>query len=211
MGSKSKKRKRIILTPDQWRAIRQVWEFSPDQPTYAEAASQAAEEHGFDAPSKQALSKRALTEGWQRRGSLAGINAAAHRIADRLGEEDERKPSGLGSKTAYNDPGARPDSAKAEIEERHNAELRRAEIRARHRREWTQIVALRQEALKHRENNPDEAFHRLKLGKIAAEITAIQQGGETKSWGMDETLDAGRLKTMTDQQLEALVAGKKVI
>jgi hypothetical protein len=198
------------LTADQWRAIRQAWEFDPSEPSYADAANRASEKFGFKQPTKAAIGLRRKAEGWERRGSLAGVNQAAHRIADRIGAEDKRESGVKGGGTAYNDPGARPDRVVAEHEERHTAELRRAEIRVRHRKEWQQIAVLRQESLKRRESDLPEAFNRAKLAKIMAESLSIQQTGEAKSWGMDETVDADRLRTMTDQQLEALVAGKKI-
>ena len=197
------------LTAEQWRAIRQVWEFDPDQPSYAEAARAAAARHGFAPPSKVAVGNRARAENWERRGSLSGINQAAHRIADRMGA---RPPSGApgvqGGGTAYRDPAAKPDSLSAEYEERREAELKRAEIRLRHRQEWAQVAKLRQEALQVRSDDPDQAFLRLKLAKIAAETTSIQQAGECRAWGMDELIDPARLKSLSDAQLEALVAGK---
>lgn len=197
----------IRLAFNQWSVIRQIWEFDPDEPTYVQSGKRAGEKHGFQPPSKPAIGKRARKEGWERRGSLAGINQAAHRIADRLADH---KPKVRGGGTAYNDPDARSDSATAATEERHGAEFRRAEIRVRHRQEWEQIVILRKEALKHRDADPDQTFHRLKITKIAAETTTIQQNGECKAWGMDELIDTTRLKSMSDNQLEAMVAGKRI-
>jgi hypothetical protein len=199
------------LTADQWRVIRQVWEYDPDQPSYLKAAGRAAAKYGFKPPSKAAIGKRVKVSGWERRGSLSGINQAAHRIADRLGAKDEHKPPSVqGGGSAIHDPAARPDSVVAEHEERRAAELRRAEIRVRHRKEWQRIAVLRQEALKHRNDDLDQTFHLLKITKIAAETTMLQQTGECRAWGLDELLDSGRLKSLTDEQLEAIVAGKKL-
>jgi len=69
-------------------------------------------------------------------------------------------------------------STKKEQAAREESEDLRAEVIARHRTEWRQIVALRQEALAIRSNNPHGAFAKSKLAKINAEITAIQQAGE---------------------------------
>jgi hypothetical protein len=44
---------------------------------------------------------------------------------------------------------------------------------------------LRQEAIADREADHKEAFERAKLAKITAEMTAIQQAGERKAWGLD--------------------------
>jgi hypothetical protein len=162
------------LKADEWRVIRQIWEFDPDGVTYAEAASRAGERHGFKPPSKAAISKRAKAERWERRGSMDGIDAAAHLRADKLVTQTERKPGVQGGGTGYNDIDAQPDTAAAEYEERREAEIRRAEIRARHRQEWQQIAVLRQEALKFRDSDLDQAFHRAKLAKISAESLSIQ-------------------------------------
>ena len=62
---------------------------------------------------------------------------------------------------------------------------RRVAVVARHRTEWEQVAALRREALQVREDDPADAFQRAKLAKITAEMTAIQQAGERKAWGLD--------------------------
>ena len=61
-----------------------------------------------------------------------------------------------------------------------------AEVVHRHRKEWEQVVMLRQEALKVRVEDQKDAFDRSKLAKITAEMTAIQQAGERKAWGLDK-------------------------
>lgn len=76
------------LTIDLWQAIRTVWEYDPDEPTYNVAASRASEKFKFDVPAKTTIESRAKKEGWERRGSLNGINAAAQRKADKLTNPD---------------------------------------------------------------------------------------------------------------------------
>ena len=188
------------LTDPQWEAIRSAWEYSPDEPSYQVAGEKAAQKHGFKAPSKQAIMKRAKSHGWERKASLAGVNQAAHRRADRLVESD-------GSKV---DAEVAAGNLKKQLDEREESERKRAEVRARHRTEWQQVAALRQEALNRRQADSKDAFDRLKIAKITAEITAIQQRGECVAWGLDELIDPARLSQLSDEQLEALAAGKSI-
>lgn len=199
------------LTDPQWDSIRTIWEYSPDEVTHAVAAERAANKHGFTAPSKQAVQKRATKQGWQRKASLAGVNQAAHRIADTLVKSDgspEAKKNEVVGNEGDNAPEVVTDNAKKEQDERAESERKRAEVRARHRQEWQQVAMLRQEALSKRAANADESFTRLKVAKITAEITAIQQTGECKAWGLDELIDPSRLGQLSDAQLEALASGK---
>ena len=64
-----------------------------------------------------------------------------------------------------------------------------AAVVCRHRQEWVQVAKLRQEALERRVRDPKESFERAKLAKLAkitAEMTALQQAGERKAWGLDD-------------------------
>ena len=61
-----------------------------------------------------------------------------------------------------------------------------AAVVRRHRQEWVQVAKLRQEALERRVRDPKESFERAKLAKITAEMTALQQAGERKAWGLDD-------------------------
>ena len=66
---------------------------------------------------------------------------------------------------------------------------RRIDTLDRHRREWVQVASLRQDALSHRDNdgkrNDTRCFHAMKLAKITAEMTSIQQAGERKNLSLD--------------------------
>lgn len=193
------------LTPEQWQAIRTRWEYDPDEPTYNVAAERASGKFEFPAPAKSSIDDRAKREGWQRRGNLNGINKAAQRKADKLVDSDgnrtppPKEPDASGNKKA---------NPAAEQAARDESEQLRAEVLARHRVEWKQIAVLRQEALNIRLLRPDEAFTRSKLAKINAEITAIQQIGERKAWGLDVEPSAN-IGELTDDELEALAKGKK--
>ena len=76
------------LTSSQWAEVRRRWEYDPEEPTYLDAARRAAKDGGFKAPSKSATQRRSITESWERRGSLLGVNQSAQRKADALVEAD---------------------------------------------------------------------------------------------------------------------------
>jgi len=188
------------LTQDQWKAIRTCWEYDPDEPTYNQAAGRASEKFKFHAPGKTTIESRAKKEGWERRGSLNGINAAAQRKADAMTDSAGNRTASDGKSDA-SDP-------KLAHSSREDAENKRAEVTARHRTEWANVAVLRQEALNIRNSNPDGAMVKIKLAKLTAETTAIQQAGERKAWGLDILVDPGALKDLSDAELEAIINGK---
>ena len=192
------------LSREQWQAIRTIWEYDPDQPSYNTAAGRAAKKHQFAPPGKSTIDDRAKKEGWERRGNMTGINAAAQRKADTLTDSNGNRTI-PDAKTAYFPGASRPDLV---LSSREEAENKRAEATARHRTEWMQIAVLRQEALALRHSNLDQAMAKMKVAKTAAQTTAIQQTGERKAWGMDILVDIGSLKDMSDAQLEAIINGK---
>lgn len=59
-----------------------------------------------------------------------------------------------------------------------------ANVTMRHQREWEQIAAMRQQALQKRNTDPARCFDDLRIAKIAAEVTEIQQRGEAKVLGL---------------------------
>lgn len=212
----------MALTPDQWKAVRRSWEYDPDKPTHAVAGKRAGEKFGFSAPSKQAVAKRAAKEGWERKSAvdMASVNAAAQRKADGMPEigglEGGSGPevvAGVVGTTAKK--GATTADAGSAASSAEDAENLRAAVLKRHREEWVQVAALRQEAVKkrhHPQSNPSgndaDAFLKAKLAKITAEATAIQQAGERKAWGLDIVVDPEQMKNLSDEQLQALAAGK---
>jgi len=199
----------VILTPAQWAAIRQCWEYDLDEPGYIEAAIRTGDRLGFVPPSKQAISKRHTNDRqrgspWQRRGSLTGINQAAQRKADVLVEADYPIPSKQQITPTVTDPQER---AVIIQQGREEAEDKRAAVLARHRQEWKQVASLRQEALKDRASNPTQSFERAKLAKITAEMTSIQQSGERKAWGLDD-VQIPDLSRKSDNELRAILEGR---
>lgn len=66
-----------------------------------------------------------------------------------------------------------------------DAIAKRAELLARHRREWAAPRAMSAEAVNLRLEDTAKAFDRAKLAKITAETLMIVQNGERKAWGLD--------------------------
>lgn len=187
--------KKPPLTEAQWDAIRRSYEYDHDNPSMEMSANRAAEKLGFGAPTRAAVHKRSKAEGWVRRGSMAGIVDAAHRKADRMVQSDGRsEPDPLGEKLAY--------------EARQESEDKRAEVLARHRAEWQDVITLRQEAIDLREESRSESMDRAKLAKTVAEVTKLHQDGERRAWGLDEVIALPDMNKMSEDELRAVAAGR---
>ena len=194
------------ISPDHWQAIRNCWECDPDSPSHEVAASRSGDKFQFKPPSKSNVYAKCLKDGWERKGTMNGINITAQRKADALVDSD-------GNRTKQNDQNESASGKQNQVPalvqaSREESEDKRAEVTARHRSEWKNIAAIRNEALAIRNTNPDLAMTKSKLAKINAETTAIQQQGERKAWGLDILVDPGSVKNMTDEQLEAIINGK---
>lgn len=144
------------LTADQWGTIRAEREAGA---SFGDLASR----HGV---SHTAIIKRSKAEKWG-----DGMD-----VADAVRRKVSEKVSGVVSAETVK---KRADAIDAAAEET-------AAVVRRHRQEWLQVVKLRQEALGAREADATDAFNRAKLAKITAEMTAIQQAGERKAWGLDD-------------------------
>jgi hypothetical protein len=196
------------LTSEQWKAIRDSWEYDLDRPSYGVAAKRAAEKHGFEPPDKSSISRRITGDkkkgqDWERQGALSGINQNAHRKADTIMGRGGEGEDPYSSATQRDD---KAEKLKKVVAATEDAEDLRAEVIARHRKEWLIVAGLRSEALQHRLNDPKNSFEKAKLAKITAEMTQIQQNGERKAWGLDEiNIDVSKL---TDAQLQDLINGK---
>lgn len=165
------------LAPEAWKAIRLAYEFDPDEPSVEAAAKRAADKYKFRTPSRQAVYNRfrddaARGDPWERRANLNGINQAAQRKADNL-VDSQGKPT-------------ETDPKKKVLADREQSEDARAEVLARHRTEWRQVAALRQEAVSARKTSVSNALDLIRLAKTVAETTKLQQDGERRAWGMDE-------------------------
>lgn len=192
------------LNSAQWQAIRTVWEYDPDEPSYNVAAARAAAKKNMAPPSKSTIDDRAKKEGWQRHGNLNGINAAAHRKADTLIDSNGNRTVPDAQTGDFSNA---PEPALL-LASRQESEDKRAEVTARHRIEWRQIAVLRQEAVNLRNTNLDLALLKIKLAKTTAQTTSIQQTGERKAWGLDILVDVGSIKDLSDEQLAAIIHGK---
>jgi hypothetical protein len=186
------------------------------------AAARAANKYEFKAPRRQSVHERATKERWQRRGSLNGLNAAAHRRADSqmnptpvpqpeglpdgqrsLGGLPDRKPKGPPDAT-----GVAQSPAEAAMGAREADIDKRTATNVRHRQEWVNVAVLRNEALSLRISDPVRCSERLRQVKIAAEITSIQQAGERKAWGLDVPFNTADLQNLSDEALEAIASGR---
>ena len=137
------------LLPEFWQAIRTVWESDPDEPTFNLAALRASEKYKVVPPSKSTIDSRAKKEGWERRGTMNGIVAAAQRKADKLTTSDgsSRVSDAGGGKISDASEAAKDHVARVESEDM------RAEVIARHRTEWKQVRARAWKALRYGQSN----------------------------------------------------------
>jgi hypothetical protein len=223
------------LSPALWKTIQTHWEFDLDEPSYEIAAGRAAKEHSFTPPAKSSVYEKQQKEKWSRKGNMNGLNQAAQRNADKLvdangervkpnkkakterseGGDATSKPNAVRNLPAVISPEkAAEKSASQEDADRADSLKIRTEVNARHRNEWRQIVMLRQEAMQHRDPKQPAKYDLakyyglLKSAKLAAEITAIQQAGERKAWGMDVLVDPNTIRNLSDDALEAIASGK---
>ncbi|MEI6560158.1 MAG: hypothetical protein WCO00_17305 [Rhodospirillaceae bacterium] len=185
------------LSESQWSEIRRVWETEPDEPSFTVAAERAASRFGFKPPNKVSVMRRkdaAAAAGytWERRATLAGINAAAQRKAD-----------AAATRNAESNAVTLPVMQAA----REESEDLRATVIGRHRQEWVEVAALRDEAIALRHEDLSAAYGKARFAKITAEVVKLQQDGERKAWGLDDMGDFDPSK-MTNEQLEAIVRGR---
>lgn len=196
------------LTRENWKSIRDSWEYDVDLPSYSVAAKRAAEKYKFDAPDKSSVCRRADLDkkqgsAWDRLNvDLEHINENAHRKADTIILAD-------GSEVTHTNKTQR-DSDELSIKKaqatKDESEDLRAEVIARHRQEWKIAIGLRNEALQDRKVDIKAAIEKARLAKIAAEVLQIQQNGERKAWGLNEiNIDVSLL---SDAQLQDLINGK---
>ncbi len=148
------------LSADQWETVRAEREAGA---TFGELAGK----HGVN---KAAIVRRAKAEGW----------GDGSDIGDVVRRKVTEKVTGMSP----------ADPAKKKAEAIDAAADETAAVVRRHRQEWLQVVELREEAVTAREADAKEAFERAKLAKITAEMTAIQQAGERKAWGLDVVVPA---------------------
>jgi hypothetical protein len=196
-----------------------AWEYDADEPSLEVAASRATRKYEFKAPRRQSVHERAKKEGWIRKASLSGLNAAAHRRADAMSAAAPVPPP----TSAPDDGKERPDekvapkpdkafgnseTATLAMEAREEEIDKRAATLKRHRQEWVNVAVLRNEALSLRLTDPVRCSERMRQVKLAAEITAAQQAGERKAWALDIALDLADLSGLSDEALQAIASGR---
>lgn len=204
------------LTAEIWKIIRQEYEYAADEPSMYTAGVRMGAKFGFKPPSNGSISKhinkaKLAGNGWERRGSMSGINLAAHRKADALVTSDGSLRSE--QQQSISEPEKRSEVDKAdfsslgkELIKRDESEDLRAEVIARHRMEWKLVGGLRNESLQHRKIDHKKSLELARLAKLTADTILIQQNGERKSWGLDEyNIDMTKL---TDEQLMDIINGK---
>lgn len=207
MSTKPEKPSSGRLSKDQWRHVQDAWQYNPAQPTYAEAGKLASEKFGFPAPGKTTIESRAKKEGWERRGSMDGVNLEAQRRADLVAKKPDAGQNSDGSAGFEKFISDLSESAKAGIERENSIDVR-TKITVEHREEWAQVGVMRDEAAAMRKKSVDAATEKMKLAKLMAEVTTLKQNGERKAWGMEIQTDPGAMQNYTQEQLEALASGK---
>jgi len=63
-----------------------------------------------------------------------------------------------------------------------------SEILDRHRQDWDLVVELKNEALQHRSIDAKKAVEMMEFARLTAEVLKIQQEGECKSYGIDDSV-----------------------
>jgi hypothetical protein len=199
------------LTPDQWAAARVAWESDPK-------ASYESVGAAFGV-SKQSVWKHATADGWKKSTSTPAINDAANRRADAVvnplkgdavdGKLDAAPPTEI-KPEKMTDPASDEESIR-----------KRATIVACHREETGQLGLILRAArgvIVHAVNltgSGDEkkaAWARAKLAQAAARdavaAAAQRHQMERRAWGLDIVVDPDQLRSMSDEDLELLAAGK---
>lgn len=155
------------MKPD-WEQLREQWEADP-RVTHGDIAKIAK-------VSRQAVSKRAASEGWKKWVYDDSVHEQAQAEADKRAEEEIRK------EIARTDP-YKPAHAKPTVgylaEQPEDGISMRAKILDRHRKEWDGARNFVYKAIQ----NSDMA--KAKLGKITAETLQIIQKGERLAWGLE--------------------------
>jgi len=148
------------LTLRQKIAARAMWEADPTMSKEA-----VAKHFGV---SKGVIDRISAEDGWKK--LEQGMTPEAAELADRASTQiilagEEPTPEEL-------------EQASHKVTRDHGEEMR-AQLLARHRKEWQIPRVLSAEAVK------DRNFEKAKLAKITAETLKILQDGERKAWGLD--------------------------
>ncbi|MDH4557810.1 hypothetical protein E8F11_22000 [Pseudomonas sp. BN417] len=126
--------------------------------------------------SERTLKRWSAADGGWRRLTGPEITASAHQVANQV----RRTVGELGPEVSTNQQQIAIDK----LAEDAAIDLR-ADVLARHRKEWSAARAISVDAVRLRDSDPEKAFERAKLAKITAETLAIVQNGERRAWGLD--------------------------
>lgn len=180
------------ITEDSWIAARQAWETTPTM-----TATGLGEALGV---SRQAVLKRmrkdeAAGKPWEKRVTMAEVAERAQALADKqqaaevpeVAEVAQSSPDGSSVTPASNQKKIAREAQAAGAAQPPAATTptfpdpvaQRAEVIAKHRREWGIPRGLVSEAVGSRN------FDKAKLAKITSETLQIIQKGERTAWGLD--------------------------
>lgn len=172
------------LTSDEWLAARLAWETDPTM-----TSPRLAEVVGITKQAVSARMKRDEAAGnpWTKKVSMREVAERAQAMADRAkpppagelpevdGDVDGKVDRQFVSPDKKKAAPALPPGATDPV-------AQRAEIIARHRKEWSISRGLVGEAVR------DRNFDKAKLAKITTETLGLIQKGERLAWGLD-TID----------------------
>lgn len=161
------------LSADQWGLVRAEWEGEP-----LASFNSLADKHGINVSN---ISRRAARDSWVKRNQLASINEAASRKADALVDSNGQMRENANA------------NAKLALAQRELSEDLRAQVQARHRSEWAEMVAFRKTALvvmhdaHKKKDRASWANAKLAADTALANLRAlaVAHDGERKSWGLD--------------------------
>jgi hypothetical protein len=189
-----------ILTEDTWKHIKAEWE-SDHRVTYTTLAAK----YGVG---KATISDRARKGGWEKQVDHLAITTDANLRADAACD-----PAGGRTDRAHN-----PNTSEALKRRAANDEAaeKRANILVKHREEAVRFdqlqsatLSLLVKALQTRDTQ-DWWLAMKAADTLKSQVTTakLKQEMERGAWGLDVVIDPRSLTLMTDEQLEAIVAGK---
>ncbi len=189
-----------LLTEDTWEHIRAEWE-SDHQVSYTTLSAK----YGVG---KSTICDRARKGGWEKKVDHLKIFTDANLRADAAST-----PWPVGSKNPRNPDTSETLKRRAAVDE---ASEKRANILIKHREEALKFDQLQNatlglliRALQTRDTH-DWWVAKKAADTLKSQVTVakLKQEMERGSWGMDIPIDYKAIQEMTDEQLEAIVAGK---
>lgn len=209
------------LTDEEWAKARHKYEASPKESFDSIAAAFGV--------SKSAVGKRALAEGWKKVATTPALNDAANRAADGMSKpqantDDVSKIDG--EKEEVDGVDVKVDAAAQVKKEPHpvsdgEAVDMRARVIGKHRDDILKLDVMATasrslfvKAMNHQGDASEKkaAWFQAKIAadtvKDHVQLGKLKQEMERKAWGMDIVVDPDQLKYMSDEDLEAIAAGR---